>query len=34
LVAQETPEEGSFPIIPVVGGVLLLGVLLLRSQSE
>ena len=30
VAAQETPEEGSFPIIPVLGGVLLVGVLLLR----
>ncbi len=28
--ARVTPTESSFPIIPVVGGVLLLGVLLLR----
>ena len=29
--AQETPESGSFPVVPVLGGVLLLGVLLLRK---
>lgn len=30
--AQETPESGSFPVVPVLGGVLLLGVLLLRNR--